>query len=126
MFIKNIKLQNYRNYDRLNGNDGLDFGKKATLLIGKNGAGKTNMIHALKQSLSFIFSKSSKVSQRNFVANTISTIKSFDTTEATRMRNEDGKQSQEGTWPIKIITTVDLESPNLPNNSLEIIFERES
>ena len=40
MFIKNIKLQNYRNYDRLNGNDGLDFGKKATLLIGKNGAGK--------------------------------------------------------------------------------------
>lgn len=126
MFIKNIKLQNYRNYDRLNGNDGLDFGKKATLLIGKNGAGKTNMIHALKQSLSFIFSKSSKVSQHNFVANTISSIKSFDTTDATRMRNEDGKQSQEGTWPIKIITTVDLESPNFPNNPLEVIFEREN
>ena len=50
MFIKNIKLQNYRNYDRLNGNDGLDFGKKATLLIGKNGAGKTNMIHADRKS----------------------------------------------------------------------------
>ena len=29
------------------------------------------MIHALKQSLSFIFTKNSKISQRNFVANTV-------------------------------------------------------
>ena len=52
MHIKNIKLTNYRNYEMLNGVDGLDFGKNVTLLIGKNGSGKTNMIHALKQSLS--------------------------------------------------------------------------
>lgn len=71
MHIKNIKLTNYRNYETLNGVDGLDFGKNVTLLIGKNGSGKTNMIHALKQSLSFIFTKNSKISQRNFVANTV-------------------------------------------------------
>ena len=71
MYIKNIKLTNYRNYETLNGVDGLDFGKNVTLLIGKNGSGKTNMIHALKQSLSFIFTKNSKISQRNFVANTV-------------------------------------------------------
>ena len=82
MYIKNIKLTNYRNYESLNGENGLDFGRKTTLLIGKNGSGKTNMIHALKQSLSFIFSKNSKVPQRNFVANTIASIKSFETTDA--------------------------------------------
>ena len=49
MYIKNIKLQNYRNYEDLF----LDFGKQTTILIGKNGMGKTNLITALKQSLSF-------------------------------------------------------------------------
>ena len=123
MYIKNIKLTNYRNYESLNGENGLDFGRKTTLLIGKNGSGKTNMIHALKQSLSFIFSKNSKVPQRNFVANTIASIKSFETTDAMRMRNEDGTQSMEGTWPVRIVTTIDidyhLEEP------LKVVFERE-
>ena len=75
MYIKNIKLTNYRNYQSLNGKDGLDLGKQTTVLIGKNGMGKTNMLAALKQSLSFIFTKSSRVSQSNFVANTIQKIK---------------------------------------------------
>lgn len=126
MYIKNIKLKNYRNYESLNGENGLDFGRKTTLLIGKNGSGKTNMIHALKQSLSFIFSKNSKVSQRNFVANTIASIKSFETTDAMRMRNEDGTQSMEGTWPIRIVTTIDIDYQNLLDDSLEVVFEKES
>jgi len=61
MIIKEIKLTNYRNYESLQ----LPLGKQATLLIGKNGMGKTNIITALKQSLSFIFTKSSRVSQSN-------------------------------------------------------------
>lgn len=128
MYIKNIKLQNYRNYVTLCDGKGLDLGRKTTLLIGKNGAGKTNMISALKQTLSFIFSKNSKVSQKNFVANTIATIKSFDTTDAMRARNEDGTQMQEGTWPVKITTAIELnrsKSTNAPVN-LDVIFERES
>lgn len=118
MFIKNIKLTNYRNYETLN----LDLGNQATLLIGKNGMGKTNMITALKQSLSFIFTKSSRVSQSNFIANTIQKIKSFDTIDANRRYNPDGTQSREGTYPIQIETTIDIgeEEP------LDVIFCREN
>ena len=118
MYIKNIKLQNYRNYERLE----LKLGRKTTLLIGKNGAGKTNMISALRQSLSFIFSKNSKVPQKNFVANTIATIKSFETTDSMRRMSEDGTQMMEGTWPVKITTSVDINS----QKPLEVIFEREN
>lgn len=128
MYIKNIKLQNFRNYQTLCDGKGLDLGRKATLLIGKNGAGKTNMISALKQTLSFIFSKNSKVSQKNFVANTIASIKSFETTDAMRARNEDGTQMQEGTWPVKITTAIELDRPNanVAPLDLEVVFERES
>lgn len=124
MYIKNIKLKNYRNYENLD----LNLGKKATLLIGKNGSGKTNMITALKQSLSFIFSKNSKISQKNFIANTIASIKSFETTDAMRRRNEDGTQSIEGIWPVRITTTINIDYPNPVDESLdlEVVFERES
>ena len=118
MYIKNIKLQNYRNYENLD----LNLGKKTTLLIGKNGAGKTNLITALKQSLSFIFSKNSKIRQKNFVANTIASIKSFDTTDAMRMKNEDGTQNMEGRWPVRINTLIDIDN----NNPINVTFERES
>lgn len=128
MYIKNIKLQNYRNYQTLCDGKGLDLGRKTTLLIGKNGAGKTNMISALKQTLSFIFSKSSKVSQKNFVANTIATIKSFETTDAMRARKDDGTQMQEGTWPVKITTAIELDSfkPTEATRNIDVVFERES
>ena len=52
-FIKSVHLTNFRNYKQLC----LDLGSKTTIIIGKNGAGKTNMITAIKQSLSFVFSK---------------------------------------------------------------------
>lgn len=122
MYIKNIKLTNYRNYESLNGQDGLDLGRQTTVLIGKNGMGKTNMIAALKQSLSFIFTKSSTVSQSNFVANTIQKIKSFETTDAIRKFNPDGTQSSEGTYPIQIETTLDIEE----KTPLDVVFRREN
>lgn len=128
MYIKNIKLQNYRNYENLNGEDGLDFGKKTTLLIGKNGSGKTNMIHALKQSLSFIFSRNSRVPQRNFVANTIAGIKRFEPTDAMRMRDENGFQNMEGTWPVRIETSVGMDDQKSCHGGgcLKVVFEKES
>lgn len=126
MYIKNIKLKNYRNYESLNGEDGLNLGRKTTLLIGKNGSGKTNMIHALKQSLGFVFSKNPKVSQRNFIANTIASTRVFETTDAMRMRNEDGTQNMEGTWPVRITTTIDIDYLNLLEEPLIVEFEKES
>ncbi len=118
MYIKDIKLTNYRNYETLN----LDLGNQATLLIGKNGMGKTNIITALKQSLSFIFTKSSRVSQSNFIANTIQKIKSFETTDANRKYNPDGTQSREGAYPIQIETTIDIGE----KEPLDVIFCREN
>lgn len=116
MYIKSIELTNYRNFNHLD----LPLGKKATLLIGKNGAGKTNMISALKQSLSFIFSKNSKISQFSFVAETGEKVQSFETTDPMRTMMPDGSQTQNGTWPIKIVTTIDIDEVK----PLRVVFER--
>lgn len=118
MYIKNIKLLNYRNYEHLD----LDLGKRTTVLIGKNGMGKTNMITALKQSLSFIFTKSSKVSQSNFIANTIQKVKSFETTDAIRKFKQDGTQASEGTFPVQIETTIEIGE----DTPLDVVFRREN
>lgn len=118
MIIKEIKLTNYRNYESLQ----LPLGKQATLLIGKNGMGKTNILTALKQSLRFIFTKSSRVSQSNFIANTIQKKKSFETTDANRKYNPDGTQSREGAYPIQIETTIDIGE----KEPLDVIFCREN
>ena len=119
MYIKNIKLTNYRNYENIN----LEFGKMTTILIGKNGMGKTNLITALKQSLSFIFTKSKRVSQSNFIANTIQGgVQKFKTTDATRKFNEDGTQSKEGSFPIDIETTIVLGD----KKTLNVVFRKEN
>ena len=43
MKILNLKLLNFRNYEKLN----LDFDPKKNLIIGKNGMGKTNIVEAI-------------------------------------------------------------------------------
>ena len=117
MYVKSIKLHNYRNYEELC----LEFGKKATVLIGKNGMGKTNLINALKQSMSFIFTKSSQICQANFVANTMQKIWSFDTNDALRKFDPKTGLTGEGEYPIEIEANVDIEEPE----PLKVIFRRE-
>ncbi|HCY39922.1 MAG TPA: hypothetical protein DHV48_00945 [Prolixibacteraceae bacterium] len=53
MKIKNIHIKNFRCFD----NYEIDFGENSTVLIGKNGSGKTSLIVSLKSAMSFIFSK---------------------------------------------------------------------
>ena len=43
MKILNLKLLNFRNYEKLS----LDFDPKKNLIIGKNGMGKTNIVEAI-------------------------------------------------------------------------------
>ena len=43
MQIRNLKLINFRNYDKLN----LKFNERLNLIIGKNGMGKTNLVEAI-------------------------------------------------------------------------------
>ena len=43
MWIKNIELKNYRNYDNLN----VTFSDALNIIYGLNGSGKTNLIEAI-------------------------------------------------------------------------------
>ena len=83
--------------------------------------GKTNLINALKQSMSFIFTKSSQICQANFVANTMQKIWSFDTNDALRKFDPKTGLTGEGEYPIEIEAKVDIEEPE----PLKVIFRRE-
>lgn len=43
MYIKNIELTNFRNYDRLS----LEFNQNVNLILGNNAQGKTNLLEAI-------------------------------------------------------------------------------
>ena len=43
MYIKNIELKDFRNYESLN----LQFNKNVNLILGKNAQGKTNLLEAI-------------------------------------------------------------------------------
>ena len=43
MYIKNIKLRDYRNYSKLD----LDLEPNINIIIGDNGAGKTNILESI-------------------------------------------------------------------------------
>ena len=73
MKIKSLTLSNYRNYK----NADIQFGSKTTVIIGKNGMGKTNLVAALKQALSFIFSKKKDNPYFEFIASSDQRVKSF-------------------------------------------------
>lgn len=56
MQVNKIEIQNYRCFDDYT----IELGKHATVLIGNNGVGKSNLIKALKQGLTFVFGKKTK------------------------------------------------------------------
>jgi len=56
MRLKSLQIKNFRNYKDYN----IQLGGKTTILIGKNGSGKTNLIAAMVKSLSFIFFKAER------------------------------------------------------------------
>ena len=61
MILKSITLNNYRNFEKYQ----LELGKKTTMLIGRNGMGKTNLISSMVQAMSFIFSKQRDMPQQS-------------------------------------------------------------
>lgn len=60
MKIRRIRLKNFRCFSEYD----VSLGKKITILIGKNGAGKTNLVKALRNGLSFIFAEDKSREQR--------------------------------------------------------------
>ena len=57
MKIRNIKLTDFRCFSKYS----LDFAPGVTVLIGKNGAGKTSLVHAIHDALSFIFTNDKSI-----------------------------------------------------------------
>ena len=78
MIIRTISLTNYRNFESYS----LEFGKKTTMLIGRNGMGKTNLISSIVQAMSFIFSKQRGMPQTEFIRSSDQGVKSFLATDA--------------------------------------------
>lgn len=74
MYVNSVHLENYRNYELLD----LALGKQTTVLIGKNGAGKTNLISGLKQALSFIFHAEKGNHQYQFLQSLDQKVKKFE------------------------------------------------
>lgn len=77
MKLVDITLKNFRNFEKYH----ITLGKKTTVLIGRNGMGKTNLIEGMVQSLSFVFSKQRDTQQYEFIRSTDQGVKSFKTTD---------------------------------------------
>lgn len=66
----------------------MDFGSEATIFIGKNGAGKTNLIKSIKQLLSFIFSRRKDEPQFGFISSSDRNVISFKPLDARYGKDE--------------------------------------
>lgn len=120
MRLDRIVLHNYRNFSDYD----IALGHKTTLLIGKNGMGKTNLIAAMVQVLSFIFSKQRDKKQYDFIASSDRKVQGFSGTDA-RFENVDYQ------YPIKIhaegaLPEDDTPDTDLLGGSLGWSFEQES
>ncbi len=104
MKLDKITLKNYRNFESYE----MRFGASTTVLIGKNGTGKTNLISALKQSLSFIFAKKKDSEQYDFVASSEQKVQSFSITDARYAKTPDTSNGRDYHYPIDIkVSTLD-------------------
>ncbi|MEQ1734302.1 MAG: AAA family ATPase [Bacteroidia bacterium] len=74
MKIDTITLKNFRCFDEYN----ISFGTHITVLIGKNGTGKTSLLNAIKKGGSFMFTKTSPLFKKTLGASNGCMVKAFD------------------------------------------------
>lgn len=77
MILRSISLKNYRNFETYE----IELGRKTTVLIGRNGMGKTNLISSMVQVMSFIFSKQRGMPQTEFIRSSDQGVKRFSVTD---------------------------------------------
>lgn len=85
MILDRLHLHNYRNYRDLS----VSFGSEVTIFIGKNGSGKTNMIKAIKQLLSFVFSRRKDEPHYGFIASSDRNVISYKALDARYGKDKD-------------------------------------
>src|SRR3989344_8197619 len=96
MFLKRINLTNFRNYTSLE----LDFDQRPTVLVGDNGAGKSNILEAV-----YLLSttKSQRVGSETELikqGEEFSKVQCEIATDPSDPRNDEAKQSLEVTMQI--------------------------
>ena len=96
MKIKNITIKNFRNFNDYT----LELGGQTTILIGKNGMGKTNLLSALVKSLSFVFSKPKGTKQYDFIASSDQSVNGFSSTDAHYGKKADGTYDYH--YPVRL------------------------
>ena len=117
MRLDRLHLHNYRNYKT----NSIEFGSEVTILIGKNGSGKTNMIKAIKQLLSFVFSYRKDEPQYDFIASSDRNVVSYLPLDA-RYAKDEGETEYYYHYPI-----VNTLSATLGNGvQLDWTFEKDT
>jgi len=96
MILKSISLKNYRNFQEYN----IELGKRTTMLIGRNGMGKTNLISSMVQAMSFIFSKQRDMPQTEFIRSSDQGVRRFAVMDA-RFTNDNQ-------YPLYIRATAEI------------------
>ena len=86
MRLSNIKLSNFRNFRDYQ----IDLGAETTVFIGKNGAGKTNLLASMVKALSFMFSKQRGKVQYQFIASSDQSVKGYRPLDARYALNDEG------------------------------------
>lgn len=119
MRIDRVQLHNYRNYKDCI----VDFGSEVTIFIGKNGAGKTNLIKAIKQLLSFVFSRRKDEPQFRFIASSDRNVISFRPLDARYGKDEDEGET-EYNYHYPIVNTLYATLGN--NERLNWTFEKDA
>lgn len=104
MKLRAIKLKNYRCYQE---ND-FHFGGDTTIIIGKNGTGKSSLLSAIRKGMSFIFSNTG---ENKLIKNNTNKIEGLNDWDTTFIENGDGFQ-----WPTNIEYDITYDVINLKWN----------
>lgn len=90
MKLKSVKLQNYRCYQ----DNDFHFGSDCTIVIGKNGTGKSSLLSALRKGMTFIFSN---VEGNKLIKNNGNKVEGLNDWDTTFIENGEGFM-----WPTNI------------------------
>lgn len=99
MRINRIEINNFRNFREY----AIDFASQTSVLIGKNGMGKTNIIASLAKTLNFIFSQPKDAPQYDFIRSSDQNIKGFTATDPLYGPTASGKGDY--TYPVCLSAT---------------------
>lgn len=101
MKIKSVTIQNYRCYQ----NNDFIFGSDCTIIIGKNGTGKSSLLSALRKGMTFIFSNTG---ENKLIKNNTNKVEGLNDWDTTFIENGDGFQ-----WPTNIKYDITFDSTDL-------------